>query len=189
PGTVGAGVGVALAAVLISASPWLVVLAYMALFAVGVWASSHVISRTGTEDPQIVVIDETFGTAATLSMLAGSCRQAVRRGAGPDMAPRPVPGTHPTRADQRTSNRRAAMPQPRRDRRRDAARRPASVAPPRCPAPRRPFARLRRIRDGRGRYGHAGQHPSSPSRVPPSLAAMAHSSERDRRRGPCGPGG
>ncbi|TJW30305.1 MAG: hypothetical protein E5X59_38565, partial [Mesorhizobium sp.] len=65
PGTVGAGVGVALAAVLISASPWLVVLAYMALFAVGVWASSHVISRTGTEDPQIVVIDETFGTAAT----------------------------------------------------------------------------------------------------------------------------
>lgn len=69
PGTFGAGVGVALAAVLISASPWLIVLAYMAVFAVGVWASSHVISRTGTEDPQIVVIDETFGTAATLSML------------------------------------------------------------------------------------------------------------------------
>lgn len=54
---------------LIPASPWLIVVAYMAVFAVGVWASSHVVSRTGTEDPQIVVIDETFGTAATLSML------------------------------------------------------------------------------------------------------------------------
>ncbi|TIP28847.1 MAG: phosphatidylglycerophosphatase A [Mesorhizobium sp.] len=69
PGTVGAGVGVAVAAVLIPASPWLIVLAYMGLFAVGVWASSHVVSHTRTEDPQIVVIDETFGTAATLSML------------------------------------------------------------------------------------------------------------------------
>ncbi|MER8821035.1 phosphatidylglycerophosphatase A [Mesorhizobium sp. M0991] len=69
PGTVGAMVGVAVAAALIPASPWLTVLAYAALFAVGVWASSHVISGTGTEDPQIVVIDETFGAAATLSML------------------------------------------------------------------------------------------------------------------------
>ncbi|TIX36467.1 MAG: phosphatidylglycerophosphatase A, partial [Mesorhizobium sp.] len=42
PGTAGAGVGVDLAVVLIPASPWLIVLAYMALFAVGVWASSHV---------------------------------------------------------------------------------------------------------------------------------------------------
>ncbi|RWI50811.1 MAG: phosphatidylglycerophosphatase A [Mesorhizobium sp.] len=69
PGTAGAAVGVVLAAMLIPASPWLIVVAYMAVFAVGVWASSHVVSRTGTEDPQIVVIDETFGTAATLSML------------------------------------------------------------------------------------------------------------------------
>ncbi|MER8686676.1 phosphatidylglycerophosphatase A [Mesorhizobium sp. M1136] len=69
PGTAGAMVGVAVAAALIPASPWLTVLAYAALFAVGVWASSHVISHTGTEDPQIVVIDETFGAAVTLSML------------------------------------------------------------------------------------------------------------------------
>ncbi|TIX96629.1 MAG: phosphatidylglycerophosphatase A [Mesorhizobium sp.] len=69
PGTAGAAVGVVLAAMLIPASPWLIVVAYMAVFAVGVWASSHVVSRTGTEDPQIVVIDETFGSAATLSML------------------------------------------------------------------------------------------------------------------------
>ncbi|RWO29184.1 phosphatidylglycerophosphatase A [Mesorhizobium sp.] len=69
PGTAGAGVGVAVAAVLIPASPWLIVLAYIGLFAVGVWASSHVVAHTRTEDPQIVVIDETFGTAATLSML------------------------------------------------------------------------------------------------------------------------
>ncbi|MER9231584.1 phosphatidylglycerophosphatase A [Mesorhizobium sp. M0622] len=69
PGTAGAMVGVAVATALIPASPWLTVLAYAALFAVGVWASSHIVSRTGTEDPQIVVIDETFGAAVTLSML------------------------------------------------------------------------------------------------------------------------
>lgn len=69
PGTVGAVVGVAFAAALIPASPWLMAVAILGLFAVGVWASSHVVSRTGTDDPQIVVIDETFGAAATLSML------------------------------------------------------------------------------------------------------------------------
>ncbi|TIM20723.1 MAG: phosphatidylglycerophosphatase A, partial [Mesorhizobium sp.] len=48
PGTAGAGVGVAVAAVLIPASPWLIVLAYLGLFAVGVWASSHVVAHTRT---------------------------------------------------------------------------------------------------------------------------------------------
>lgn len=69
PGTVGAAVGAVLAAALIPASPVVVFLGCLLLFAIGVWASAEVVASTGQDDPQIVVIDETFGAAVTLCML------------------------------------------------------------------------------------------------------------------------
>ena len=69
PGTVGAAVGlvVALPFALSDMTTKLVFLA--GLFAVGVWASAHVARLRGTEDPQEVVIDETFGAAAVVLFL------------------------------------------------------------------------------------------------------------------------
>ncbi len=69
PGTVGAALGLPLAYALQPLSISLQLLAYSALFAVGVWASDRVADETGMDDPQIVVIDETFGCAFTLFAL------------------------------------------------------------------------------------------------------------------------
>lgn len=69
PGTAGALVGVAIAAALLPLSGVATALACAALLGIGVWASAQVCRHAGTEDPQIIVIDETFGTAATLCAL------------------------------------------------------------------------------------------------------------------------
>lgn len=69
PGTVGAVVGLALAAGLAMLSVPLQLAGLAALFVVGVWASGVVATATGTEDPQIVVIDESFGAAAVVLAL------------------------------------------------------------------------------------------------------------------------
>ena len=69
PGTVGAVVGLALAAGLAMLSVPLQLAGLAALFVVGVWASGVVATATGTDDPQIVVIDESFGAAAVVLAL------------------------------------------------------------------------------------------------------------------------
>lgn len=69
PGTAGAIVGVPMAAVLVSGPLWFTLAGCALLFAVGVWASSRMCLEAGVDDPQIVVIDETFGCAATLCCL------------------------------------------------------------------------------------------------------------------------
>lgn len=70
PGTAGAIVGVALAAALVATGSLFVVIAGCALvFVAGVWAASAVCLESGLEDPQNVVIDETFGCAAVLCCL------------------------------------------------------------------------------------------------------------------------
>ena len=69
PGTVGAVVGLVLAAGLALLSVPLQIVGLTALFFVGVWASGVVATATGTEDPQIVVIDESFGAAAVVLAL------------------------------------------------------------------------------------------------------------------------
>ena len=69
PGTVGAVVGLALAAGLAMLSVPLQLAGLAALFVVGVWASGVVATATGTDDPQIVVIDESFGAATVVLAL------------------------------------------------------------------------------------------------------------------------
>ncbi|MXN64643.1 phosphatidylglycerophosphatase A [Stappia sp. GBMRC 2046] len=69
PGTFGALVGLPLAYALQLLPVALVVAALAGLFAVGTWASARVARDRGEEDPQIVVIDETFGAAATVLAL------------------------------------------------------------------------------------------------------------------------
>uniref|UniRef100_UPI003BAD7EC9 phosphatidylglycerophosphatase A family protein n=1 Tax=Stappia sp. TaxID=1870903 RepID=UPI003BAD7EC9 len=69
PGTVGAVVGLAVA-LPFALSGILAKLAMLAvLFAVGVWASAYVARLRGIDDPQEVVIDETFGAAAVVLFL------------------------------------------------------------------------------------------------------------------------
>lgn len=69
PGTMGTLGGVALAWLLVAATPVLTTLFLAALFAAGVWAASAVAADHGSGDPQFVVVDETFGAAATLVLL------------------------------------------------------------------------------------------------------------------------
>ncbi|WP_349358145.1 phosphatidylglycerophosphatase A [Stappia sp.] len=69
PGTVGAALGLPLAAALLPLQLPVQIAALALVFAVGVWASAVVARDTGEEDPQIVVIDETFGAAAVLIAL------------------------------------------------------------------------------------------------------------------------
>lgn len=69
PGTVGAVVGLAMAAGLAMLPVPLQLAGLAALFFVGVWASGAVAAATYTEDPQIVVIDESFGAAAVVLAL------------------------------------------------------------------------------------------------------------------------
>ena len=70
PGTAGAAVGVLVAAALLAGNSLWVSFAGCALvFAAGVWAASHMCRDSGLEDPQTVVVDETFGCAAVLCCL------------------------------------------------------------------------------------------------------------------------
>jgi phosphatidylglycerophosphatase A len=69
PGTVGSVVGVGLAACLVPAGQIAASVVVALLFVFGVWASSVVELEWGRDDPQFVVLDETFGTAATLVFL------------------------------------------------------------------------------------------------------------------------
>lgn len=69
PGTFGALVGLPLAYALQLLPIALAMAALAAVFAIGTWASSRVALDRGEEDPQIVVIDETFGAAATVLAL------------------------------------------------------------------------------------------------------------------------
>lgn len=69
PGTFGAAVGLLFAASLMPLA-WPVKLAGLVLlFVIGVWASAAVAADTGLEDPQIVVVDESFGAAAVVLVL------------------------------------------------------------------------------------------------------------------------
>ena len=69
PGTVGAAVGVPIA-VALTATPYGIQIITLALvFAIGVWASAVVAGEEKDDDPQIVVIDETFGVMAVLLVL------------------------------------------------------------------------------------------------------------------------
>ncbi|SDU33765.1 phosphatidylglycerophosphatase A [Stappia sp. ES.058] len=69
PGTVGAAVGILFAAALLPLAPVLQAVVLAALLALGIWASAIVAADTGEEDPQIVVIDESFGAAAVVLAL------------------------------------------------------------------------------------------------------------------------
>lgn len=69
PGTAGGAVGAVLAVALSHAGPWPTALALVLLFLAGTWASNQVCGAAGADDPQIIVIDETFGAAATLAVL------------------------------------------------------------------------------------------------------------------------
>jgi phosphatidylglycerophosphatase A len=70
PGTAGAAVGVLIAAALLAGNSLWVAFAGCALvFAAGVWAASAMCRESGLDDPQTVVIDETFGCAAVLCSL------------------------------------------------------------------------------------------------------------------------
>lgn len=69
PGTVGAAVGLPLAYLIGFAPVAAEIVAYAAVFLIGIWASAGVARETGEDDPQIVVIDETFGAAVTCATL------------------------------------------------------------------------------------------------------------------------
>jgi phosphatidylglycerophosphatase A len=69
PGTVGAAVGLVFAAALLPLAPALQAGLLAALLLVGIWASAIVAADTGEDDPQIVVIDESFGAAAVVLAL------------------------------------------------------------------------------------------------------------------------
>ncbi|MBS3649022.1 phosphatidylglycerophosphatase A [Pseudaminobacter sp. 19-2017] len=69
PGTVGSALGVGLAACLVPAGQIAASVVLALVFVLGVWSSSVIESESGKDDPQFVVIDETFGAAATLVLL------------------------------------------------------------------------------------------------------------------------
>ncbi|MBA5778739.1 phosphatidylglycerophosphatase A [Stappia sp. F7233] len=69
PGTVGAVVGLPLAYAVGFAPLAVQIAVYAGVFVIGTWASAGVARETGEEDPQIVVIDETFGAAVTCATL------------------------------------------------------------------------------------------------------------------------
>lgn len=69
PGTFGALLGMPLAYALQFLPVALCAAALAGVFAIGTWAASYVARDRGEEDPQIVVIDETFGAAATVLAL------------------------------------------------------------------------------------------------------------------------
>ncbi|MBC2860996.1 phosphatidylglycerophosphatase A [Stappia sp. 28M-7] len=69
PGTVGAAVGLVMAAGLAPFSAAIQLAGLALLLLVGIWASGVVADATGTDDPQIVVIDESFGAAAVVLAL------------------------------------------------------------------------------------------------------------------------
>lgn len=69
PGTVGAVVGLLYAVLLLLLPATGQLIGLFALFAIGTWASSVVATASGEDDPQRVVVDESFGAAATVLVL------------------------------------------------------------------------------------------------------------------------
>ncbi|NRG16654.1 phosphatidylglycerophosphatase A [Rhizobiales bacterium] len=69
PGTFGALAGLPLAYALQFLPVTLGAIALAGVFAIGTWAASWIARDRDEEDPQIVVVDETFGAAATVLAL------------------------------------------------------------------------------------------------------------------------
>jgi len=70
PGTWGSLTALPFAAVLTwLGGPWLVLLATLALFGLGVWASNRYMAAYGLHDPAAVVVDEVVGQWLTLALL------------------------------------------------------------------------------------------------------------------------
>lgn len=70
PGTAGTLGAIPLFLVLRSSGPICVLFVASILAIVGIWASGHVIAKTGQKDPQIIVIDEVVGVLVTLAASA-----------------------------------------------------------------------------------------------------------------------
>jgi phosphatidylglycerophosphatase A len=77
PGTAGTLGALPLYLVLRPHGPLVVLGAAAVLTVVGVWASNHVIAKTGQTDPQIIVIDEVAGVLVTLSVSAPTWTSVV----------------------------------------------------------------------------------------------------------------
>jgi phosphatidylglycerophosphatase A len=70
PGTWGSLAALPFAAALAwLGGPWLVLLATLALFGLGVWASNRYMAAYGLHDPAAVVVDEVVGQWLTLALL------------------------------------------------------------------------------------------------------------------------
>ena len=70
PGTFGSLAALPLAAALAwLGGPWLVLLAALALFGLGVWASERYMAAYGVHDPAAIVVDEVVGQWLTLALL------------------------------------------------------------------------------------------------------------------------
>jgi phosphatidylglycerophosphatase A len=70
PGTVASLAALPLAAALAwLGGPWLVLLAALPLFGLGVWASERYMAAYGVHDPGAVVVDEVVGQCLTLALL------------------------------------------------------------------------------------------------------------------------
>jgi phosphatidylglycerophosphatase A len=70
PGTWGSLAALPLAAALAwLGGPWLVLLAILPLFGLGVWASDRYMAACGIHDPAVVVVDEVVGQCLTLALL------------------------------------------------------------------------------------------------------------------------
>jgi phosphatidylglycerophosphatase A len=70
PGTWGSLVALPFAAALTwLAGPWLVLLATLAVFGLGVWASDRYMAAFGVHDPAAIVVDEVVGQWLTLALL------------------------------------------------------------------------------------------------------------------------
>jgi phosphatidylglycerophosphatase A len=67
PGTAGTLGAIPLYLLIRPLGPMVVLGTALLLAAVGVWASGHVIAKTGEKDPQVIVIDEVVGVLVTLS--------------------------------------------------------------------------------------------------------------------------
>jgi phosphatidylglycerophosphatase A len=70
PGTWGSLVALPFAAALAwLGGPWLVLLATLAVFGLGVWASERYMAAVGLHDPAAIVIDEVVGQWLTVALL------------------------------------------------------------------------------------------------------------------------
>jgi phosphatidylglycerophosphatase A len=69
PGTVGAAAGAGLAALLLPLGGAALLLSSVALLGLGIWSAGVVQALCETDDPQFIVVDETFGALLTLALL------------------------------------------------------------------------------------------------------------------------